>query len=201
MELNLIGQRFDRLVVLEKTHKRIERGVVWLCRCDCGNTKESTSNRLRRGHTRSCGCLQNELLSKMSTRHGMTKTHIHNVWCGMIERCRNPRWKYYAGRGIRVCDEWKDFLIFKTWAEKHGYKDGLSIERLDNDKNYCPENCTWIPRNLQGVNKRSNTKYTLNGVTKTLSQWSKDTGIARGTIKARIKYLNWTIEKALTTSI
>jgi len=153
-KINLIGQRFGRLIVLRDTGKRCWRYVVWLCKCDCGRLTEVLNNNLRTGCTKSCGCLQKEIVKKINTIHGDTKegkaVRLYRIWRSMKSRCYNPNhnsYKYYGGKGIKICDGWKnDYLAFKSWALANGYKDDLTIDRINPDGNYCPKNCRWIPK-------------------------------------------------------
>lgn len=152
------GDRFGKLVVLEKTDKRLNRSVVYKCKCDCGNIIETTSTRLTHGFTKSCGCYQKERASKCNKTHGMSKTKLFMVWQDMIKRCdysKHHAYKYYGGRGIRVCDEWKnDFVEFYNWSMNNSYREGLTIDRIDNDGNYEPTNCRWVTMKIQCKNKR-----------------------------------------------
>ena len=151
---NLKGQRFGRLLVLEDSGERKDRKVVWVCLCDCGNIKDVRSGDLKRGHTKSCGCLRDEVTRKRSYKHGdacrNSVTRLNQTWRGMKARCYNPNaneYKRYGGRGITVCDEWKnDYLPFKLWAMASGYKSNLTIDRKDNDGNYEPNNCQFITK-------------------------------------------------------
>lgn len=156
--IDLTGQKFGRLTVLERTeNKGIQ--VCWKCQCDCENITTTTSYHLRHGHTQSCGCLQKERTVKAHKTHGKLQTRLHGIWTGMKARCFNPNrkmYQYYGGRGIKVCDEWKDsFQAFYDWAMSNGYEDHLTIDRIDNDGNYCPENCRWVSVQTQNCNKRS----------------------------------------------
>ena len=157
--IDLTGQRFGRLVVLRRISNRGER-VRWLCACDCGNDTAVDPQCLRRGDTRSCGCLNAELSARRMTKHGhdrrSVETRAHIVWRRMKGRCldKNDKgWPYYGGRGIRICDRWMDFSNF---IEDMGNPPpGYSIERVDNDGDYCPENCVWTDKKTQNRNKRS----------------------------------------------
>ena len=157
---DLTGQRFGRLTVIRATDQRgPDNGIVYECLCDCGNTCFVWNNRLTiRTHSRkrSCGCLHDET----HEQHGGAGTLLYHKWNGMRDRCNNPKarqYSYYGGRGIRICDEWQNsFAAFRDWALSAGYKDGLSLDRIDYNGNYCPENCRWISMAEQQRNRRNN---------------------------------------------
>ena len=149
---DLVGKRFGRLTVLEYAGN--ER---WKCVCDCGGTALVRTNNLTLGNARSCGCYQKDVASRVSRKHGDSSTPLYKVWCSMRQRCCNPNskaYRDYGGRGISVCDEWAGFEPFKEWAMSAGYRQGLTIDRIDNDGNYCPENCRWVGMSVQNANKR-----------------------------------------------
>ncbi len=138
-------------------------------------------------------------------KHGGKHTRLYSIWCGMKSRCYNkndshyPRW---GGRGISICSEWlSDFSNFKHWAENNGYKTGLTIDRIDNNGNYCPENCRWVTVKEQNNNQRTNRLITYNGKTQNLKQWSVELGINYGTLLSRLDASKWCIEKAFTTKV
>lgn len=175
---------------------------MWECRCDCGNVFVISASLIITGHTKSCGCWKRSLASKRLRTHGQTTTRLHRIWSGMKSRCNNPHVKdysYYGGRGIKVCDEWlKSFESFRDWSNKNGYSDTLTLDRINTDKNYSPNNCRWVDRITQCRNKRANVNLTLYGITKTIVEWSEICSLDRHTIRHRLDR-GWSVEKTLTT--
>jgi hypothetical protein len=158
-KFNLIGQKFNHLTVIEKVKSRDGRNSFWLCRCDCGNQCIRTGQCLAEDRTFSCGCIDRR--KGNNATHGMSKTRIYHEWSSMRRRCKpnSPDKKNYYDRNISVCNEWdRDFTAFETWAFSNGYSDTLSIDRINNDKGYTPNNCRWVPIEQQQSNK-SNTIY------------------------------------------
>ena len=176
---------------------------MWLCCCDCGSSVVVVSGNLRSGNTISCGCVSKELSIKRNTTHGRCGTRLYTEWLCMKHRCYNQKNKsfvYYGGRGITVCDEWKnDFQAFYDWAMQNGYTDNLTIDRKDVNGNYEPSNCRWITTQEQMNNKRNNHLLTYNGKIQTMKQWSNETGISYYVIRSRINTYGWSVERALTT--
>lgn len=187
---DITGQRFGRLTVLAPTEKRHNRSVIWLCQCDCGKVVEVNGNYMRNGDTRSCGCLHDEAAAERGRAnkvHGGCRDRLHRIWTGMLTRCRNPNhpeFHRYGGRGIKVCRSWEhSYQAFKDWAYSHGYDDQAprgvcTIDRIDVDGDYCPENCRFVSALEQSRNLSTNRKITVHGKTKCASEWAEIIGVS-----------------------
>ena len=201
-KIDMAGKRFGRLTVIEECGRDKQGAVKWRCRCDCGNETTVCGYSLRRGDVQSCGCFQSECSRNRHITHGGFYTTLYRKWSGMKRRCyytRGASYRLYGERGITVCDEWKDnFEAFKEWAVANGYQENLTLDRIDVNGNYCPENCRWVTPKEQQNNKRNNYYLTLNGETHTLAEWCEITGLTRATIRGRIEKLKWSVEDALT---
>jgi len=192
--IDLTGMTYGRLTVVGYSHTNKSGKTFWKCKCECGKETVTSSDKLRRGVTRSCGCLRKELYGKAQTTHGMTKTKLYVIWSNMRSRCmyrKNSMYHNYGGRGISLCEDWKNFDSFRKWAEKNGYKEGLSIERIDVNGNYEPKNCTWIPKSKQLLNQRRSHLVTAFGKTQTIKEWSDESGIKYDTIERRLNSYGW----------
>jgi hypothetical protein len=201
--IDLKGKKFGRLTVIKRVENR-GNDIYWLCKCDCGNTKTIFGGSLKRGLTKSCGCLAKEIRAKAITKHGMAKARLDNIFYGMKARCYNvkePAYKWYGARGIKICKEWlDDKKTFFEWAMLNGYKDNLTIDRIDVNGNYEPSNCRWITNNKQCRNRRSNHLITYKNETLTLKEWSEKLGFSYSALCSRIKR-GWSIEKTFTTPL
>ncbi len=190
---NLVGQKFGRLTIISLSYIHKRSSSYWNCLCDCGNSKTIRGKDIKSGATKSCGCLRKELITERKTTHGMNKTSIYKTWVEMIRRCENSKRKdypNYGGRGIRVCDNWRK--SFQAFYEDMGEKPkGLTLERINNNGDYTPENCKWATRIEQANNQRSNHKITIDSETHTIAEWSRIKGINPITISNRINTLNW----------
>nr|DAH72017.1 MAG TPA: PVL ORF-50-like family [Caudoviricetes sp.] len=203
--IDLTGQTFGKLYVIKRVENRKKKcgqqQVMYLCKCKCGNETIISYDNLKR-QTRSCGCLQTEAISNMNKTHGLTKTRLHRIWCNMRNRCSNTNmkaYKDYGGRGIKVCEEWSNnFMNFYNWAIANGYKENLTIDRINNNGNYEPSNCRFSTAEQQAHNKRNSIMLSYKKETKHISVWAKEYNITRATLWKRLFVLNWDIEKALT---
>ena len=180
---DLQGQRFGKLLVLEEDG-RIGTNVAWKCRCDCGNITRVKANSLLSGNSRSCGCGRIEAI----TTHNQTGTPLFNVWRNIKERCTNENYRSYdnyGGRGIQICEEWQEFENFCKWAMENGYKKGLSIDRIDVNGNYEPNNCRWVTAKAQARNRRNTVFIIFNGVRKSISDWADELNVPKNTLYGR----------------
>ena len=174
-KVDLTGLRFGRLTVLNVAKDDMKHhGQRWLCQCDCGKKIITRGDGLQSGHTKSCGCD-----NKRRTTHNESNTKLYSVWVEMKQRCENPNsdaYKYYGGRGIKVCDEWQDFEPFYKWAMENGYSTGLTIDRIDNNGGYSPSNCRWTTRLFQMSNRRNTVFLEYAGMRHTIREWCDITG-------------------------
>jgi len=188
------GDIFGRLLVLNYIYTKNNK-KYYKCKCSCGNYCIKDKKYLLHSKSCSCGCLKSEESKKIQLKncktHGLSRTKLYSRWNIIKNRCydeKNIGYKNYGGRGIKLCDEWKNnFSNFYDWALKNGYKDNLTIDRIDCDGNYCPENCRWVNMKIQNNNRRNNHLITINGETKTLSLWLKYYNISDSAYYNRLK--------------
>lgn len=195
----MVGKTFGRWTVIAKTKERGNGGAIkYLCRCKCGTEKTVPGTLLRSGSSKSCGCYNRDIITKFG--RSVYKERLYAVWNSIKQRCTNPRdraFKNYGGRGITVCDDWRQsYGSFKAWAMENGYKPGLWIDRIDCDGPYSPQNCRWTTPKVQQRNKRNNVFVSINGAKKTISEWSEMSGIKFATISRRLE-LGWSEEHLL----
>lgn len=174
---DLTGERFGRLTVIRRDDSvPVGEPARWICKCDCGNEKSIGASMLRKGFTKSCGCLRKEKTSARMTTHGMSKTRFWGIWQNMIHRCEYPsvtEYNIYGGRGISVCERWHDFTNFYN-DMFDGYSDELTIDRIDNDGNYEPSNCRWSTPSEQCRNRRTNVYVTFQGKRMLQTDWARE---------------------------
>lgn len=197
---DITNKKFNRLTALERVYCNRQKKMAWNCLCECGNYIVATYHQLNSNNTKSCGCLNNEKVLERNTTHNESKTRLYSIWVGMRQRCNNPNKKSYndyGGRGIRVCSDWDDYINFKNWAMSNGYSDVLTIERIDPNGNYEPNNCTWISKSEQAKNRTNCNFLTFDGKTQTVSDWARELNISRSTINNRLRK-GWTIDKVLS---
>lgn len=201
MSADLTGQKFGRLVVLTRSGIKKRGGtttVLWLCRCDCGKEKIVAGVDLRKGSTKSCGCLRDEVRKQPKT-HGKAGSPEHRSWANMLQRCFNPKrekYRHYGGRNISVCERW---LKFENFLEDMGERPGpeYSLDRIDVDGDYSPDNCKWSTPEEQMSNTHRTRKVEYQGEEYTIAQLARVTGVKPRTLYWRIDH-GWTIEKAAT---
>lgn len=199
---DLTGKKFGRLTVLYRLYNYHKRdSVYWICMCDCGNLVEVSGANLKKNNTKSCGCFQKETAAKRFTKHNKSNTRLYKTYNEMKSRCYNKNdkdYQYYGGRGIAVCDEWlDDFMNFYNWAMDNDYLDDLTIDRIDVDSDYSPDNCRWVDMKTQNRNTRRNRMIVINGETHCLSEWCEILNLDYNKINSRINTLGWSIKKAL----
>ena len=199
--IDITGQKFGRLKVIRIAGKDKHNKYKWLCACECGNTKTILGNSLRDGMTKSCGCLVEERMATMGRKskiHGMINGAEYKSWQSMKARClnkNNPKYKIYGGRGITICKRWLDSFE-KFYADMGKRSKGKTLDRRNNNGNYCPENCRWASVKEQGRNKRNNVVMTYKGKTLCLVEWAEIIKINPITLRNRL-YKGWGVEKVL----
>lgn len=190
---DITGVRYGRLVAMYDTGKSLYGSRLWLCQCDCGKTKEYSVSRLSKGDVVSCGCRLAEIVPPPAITHGLSKTRLYHIWEGIKQRCTNKNekhWDRYGGRGITLCKEWYEFMPFHDWAFANGYDENApvhacTIDRIDNDKGYSPDNCRWVTSKQNTRNRAITIKQTINGKVYTIPEIAEVFGINENTIRYR----------------
>lgn len=204
--IDLTGQRFGILTVIEPIYIETSKRWKWRCKCDCGNETLSYANNLK--HMHSCGCLHRKWSHERLYKHGKSHSRLFPIWQSMRQRCNNPKnhaYDRYGGRGIKVCKAWdEDFEAFEKWALANGYDENAvgkscTLDRINNDGDYEPRNCRWADGKVQNNNKNNCVFIEYSGQRKTIAEWSEITGLSHSTILGRIRR-GWGVEEALTTS-
>lgn len=204
--IDLTGQRFNRWTVIRRSENTPQGQARWLCRCDCGTQRTLKSIVIRRGASRSCGCLQSETTTARSTKHGHSQagriSPTYHTWSGMLARCKNKNNKSYpryGGAGITVCESW---LSFENFLADMGEKpSGKSLDRIDTSLGYTADNCRWATAKQQARNKNNNRLIAFQGETRSLIEWADHLGMKQSTLSYRINTAGWPIEKALATPV
>lgn len=203
---DITGQRFGRWVALGPIGRSPDNAIVWLCLCDCGRTVSVYGDSLRKGKSRSCGCLGKEKQATRQTTHGMSDSPLYFAWANMIQRCINPKnasYSNYGERGIGVCGEWQNsfesFCGHVAHLPNFGIK-GYSLDRIDNSGNYEPGNVQWSSISEQNRNTRQTHLITYHGKTQCMRAWAKELAMNENTLKNRLRK-GWDIERALTTRV
>lgn len=197
---DLTGMKFGKLTALKVVGRSKAGKLMWLCKCECGKTSVVASCSLVQGQTKSCGCGRygnNKKYGSVPSR----KQRLYNIWIGIKDRCLNPNnenYFRYGGRGIGICQEWlKDYMTFHDWAIENGYEQGLTIDRINVDGDYNPDNCRWANWYTQANNRRNSHYLTFKGKTLTISEWARELNVRESLIRQRI-LRGWDVEKALT---
>ena len=201
-KIDMSNRQVGRLTVLEEVGSTIDNHARWRCQCACGKEVVVSGRRLRNGETASCGCLRTEQLVIRSVVHKKCRTPTYRSWGGILQRCtnsRNPRYAYYGGRGIKVCEPWMTFTQFL--ADMGECPAGYSIERKNVNGDYEPNNCCWLPKRLQPRNTRKNHRITVCGITKCLAEWRELLCMGKSTYDQRTRRYGMTPVEALTTPI
>lgn len=187
----LVGKKFGKLAVIKLVGSNQHNKQVWLCKCECGTQKVVVGSSLKSGNTKSCGCLQRDSVISRNFLHGSANTRLYKTWLGMKRRCYNQNDKdfhNYGGRGILICEDWiNDFANFQKWSLNNGYSDDLTIDRIDNNQGYNPENCKWSTRKEQMRNVRYNKIIEIDGIKLPMAEMAEKYNVSYDAIKARHK--------------
>lgn len=208
---DITGVKFGRLLAVKpvdkdiKTNKSNEK--YWLCECDCGRTTIVSGRALRNSSIKSCGCLNIERSKQSNTTHNKSNTRLYRIYYSLKRRCykaTSKDYNNYGERGITIYDKWlgkKGFINFYNWSIENGYSDELTIDRIDVNGNYEPNNCRWVTPMINSNNKRNNVYILFNGERKTIAEWARVYGMNYSTLRRRISKYKWSIDKALLTPV
>lgn len=205
---DMSGQKINHWTIIRCVGRGKNGGAIFECVCDCGTVRIVSGSSIRSGASTCCGCIRPDQTGKNGSnyKHGGRKERLYRVFRGMIDRCENthdPNYHRYGGRGIKVCDEWRnDYSAFRKWAYENGYiedakKYECTIDRIDNDGDYCPQNCRWTNSIVQSNNRSTNRFVEINGECHTLSEWSRLNNIPKDTLLRRINVYHWPLERAI----
>lgn len=199
--IDLVNRQFGKWTVIERANNDKNGQRQWLCRCECGTLKIVAGRHLTSDKTHSCGCDKLNGARNPFYKHGEKRTRLYGIWSGMKDRCynsNNPFYNRYGGRGISICDEWRNnYPAFKVWALTNGYTENLTIDRRDNNGNYTPGNCRWTTRKTQCNNRCSTRKYKYNGVVASIKEHCENLGLNHNSVRTRLSR-GWTFEEAIT---
>lgn len=205
--IDLTGKTFGSLTVIEQANSRVSPNgtsrTMWKCICECGNETVVSSADLRNGSTKSCGCHYQMRNCSLETRKSQNYKRLYKIWKSMMDRCHNEnsqQFRLYGGNGRTVCNEWHSFDNFVAWADQNGYKDGLTIDRVDNSLGYSPDNCRWVSMQVQQNNRCNNRVISYKGESHTLADWARLLGFERHVLANRLNR-NWSVERAFTTPV
>lgn len=199
--IDISGEKFNKLTAIKPSKRYKSGNVIWLCRCECGKECEVSGYLLRSGRQKSCGCSASERMTKLNKKHEGYGTRLYEIWRQMHRRCygeSSKAYKDYGGRGITICKEWKDdFSAFRTWAEGNGYTEALTIDRIDVNGNYEPNNCRWANKKTQANNRRNNRRVEYGGQSHTISEWADLLGVEQKHLRYLLNKNGWDLNKAI----
>lgn len=197
---DLTGKKFGRLKVIGRDGTYPSGNIRWLCQCDCGGLTHATGHLLKSGTVKGCKCVSSERMKRLNTKHGGFGTRLYETWRNLNRRCYNENHKaypLYGGRGITVCDEWREFEPFRDWALANGYAEDLTIDRIDVNGNYEPSNCRWATMKEQSNNKRNSHYIEYNGEKHTISEWADKYVVNQVKLWNRLDKYGWQLKPAL----
>lgn len=208
--IDLTGKQFGRLTVIERAEDQVSPSgrhrAMWLCKCECGNTKVINGENLKGGKTLSCGCLHRQRAREAMLKHGDTDSRLYNVWSAIKRRCYkqdDPAYSWYGGRGVKMCEEWRnDYSAFREWALESGYRydakrGECTLDRVDNDGDYTPSNCRWVSMKEQANNKSTNHYIAFGDVTHTIAEWAEILDMPYSKLRKQLADCDFDIEKVI----